>query len=211
VSHASFYGLPLLTAPGRVMTPRPATEQLVAKAAERVADRPARIADVGTGSGAIAVSLALAAPLAEIWATDVSAAAVLLARANARRLGVGDRVHVVRGDLLERVPGELDLIVANLPYLPSDDRARHPELAGEPGDAIFTDGDGLGPYRRLLGAAEEWLDPDGAVVLQLHRRVVVAERDELGAALSALGGERSRERDTALDPRRELLLRPQVA
>jgi release factor glutamine methyltransferase len=211
VSHASFYGLPLLTAPGRVMTPRPATEQLVAEAAERVGSRPARIADVGTGSGAIAVSLALAAPQAEIWATDLSAAAVLLARANARRLGVGERVHVVRGDLLERVPGELDLIVANLPYLPSDDRARHPELADEPDEAVFAAGDGLGPYRRLLGAAEEWLAPGGGVVLQLHRQLVVAERDEIGAALSALGGERPRERDTALDPRRELFLRPQVA
>jgi release factor glutamine methyltransferase len=211
VLHTSFYGLPLLTAPGRVMTPRPATEQLVAAAAERVADRPARIADVGTGSGAIAVSLALAAPPAEIWATDLSAAALLLARANARRLGVGDRVHVVRGDLLERVPRELDLIVANLPYLPSDERVCHPELAGEPEDAVFADGDGLGPYRRLLGAAEEWLAPGGAVVLQLHRRVVVAERDEIGATLSALDGERPRERDPALDPRRELLLRPQIA
>jgi release factor glutamine methyltransferase len=203
--------LPLLTAPGRVMTPRPATEQLVAAAAERVADRPARIADVGTGSGAIAVSLALAAPLAEIWATDLSTAAVVLARANARRLGVGDRVHVVRGDLLERVPGELDLILANLPYLPSGDRARYPELAGEPDEAVFTAGDGLGPYRRLLGSAEERLAPDGAVVLQLQRRVLMAERGEIEGILSALGRERSRERDTALDPRRELFLRPQVA
>jgi release factor glutamine methyltransferase len=211
MAHASFYGLPLLTAPGRVMTPRPATEQLVAAAAERVADRPARIADVGTGSGAIAVSLALAAPLAEIWATDLSTAAVVLARANARRLGVGDRVHVVRGDLLERVPGELDLILANLPYLPSGDRARYPELAGEPDEAVFTAGDGLGPYRRLLGSAEERLAPDGAVVLQLQRRVLMAERGEIEGILSALGRERSRERDTALDPRRELFLRPQVA
>lgn len=186
MSHASFYGLPLLTAPGRVMTPRPATEQLVAAAAVRVAERPARIADVGTGSGAIAVSLALAAPFAEIWATDLSAAAVLLARANAHRLGVGDRVHVVRGDLLERVPGELDLIVANLPYLPSDDRAGHPELADEPEDAVFAAGDGLGPYRRLLDSAPERLSPNGAIVIQLHRRLLVVERDELTALRATL-------------------------
>jgi release factor glutamine methyltransferase len=179
MEHASFYGLPLLTAPGRVMTPRPATERLVAEAAERVADRPARVADVGTGSGAIAVSLALVAPLAEIWATDLSAAAVVLARANAHRLGVDDRVHVVRGDLLERVPGGLDLIVANLPYLPSGDRARYPELAGEPNDAVFARSDGLDPYRRLLDSAAELLTPSGAVAIQLHRRVLVAERDEV--------------------------------
>jgi release factor glutamine methyltransferase len=213
VSQASFYGLPLLSSPGRVMTPRPATERLVAEAAAWIGDRPARVADVGTGSGAIAVGLAVAAPRAEVWATDLSAAAVLLARANARRLGVGDRVHVVRGDLLERVPGELDLIAANLPYLPSADRASYPELAGEPDEAVFAGGDGLGPYRRLLGAAEERLAPDGAVAIQLHRRVLVAERDELPAlraALSALGGERPREREAALDPRRKLVLSPQV-
>jgi release factor glutamine methyltransferase len=213
VSQASFYGLPLLRSPGRVMTPRRASERLVAEAAARIGDRPARIADVGTGSGAIAVGIAVAAPRAEVWATDVSAAAVLLARANALRLGVGGRVHVVRGDLLERVPGELDLIVANLPYLPSADRACYPELAGDPDEAVFAGGDGLDPYRRLLRAAEERLASDGAVVIQLHRRVLAAERDELAAlraALSALGRERPREREAALDPRRELFLSPQV-
>jgi release factor glutamine methyltransferase len=173
----SFCGLSLLTAPGQVMTPRPATEQLVATAAARIGDRPALVADVGTGSGAIAVSLALAAPGAEIWASDVSAAAVLLARANAHRFGVSDRVHATRGDLLEPLPGGLDLIVANLPYLPrGEDR---PQLAGEPEQAVYADGDGLGPYRRLLAAAAEKLRPDGAVVLQLHRRVLVFEREEL--------------------------------
>jgi release factor glutamine methyltransferase len=173
----SFRGLPLLTAPGHVMTPRPATEQLVTTAAARIADRPARVADVGTGSGAIAVSLADAAPQAEIWASDVSAAAVLLARANAHRLGVAERVHAVRGDLLEPLPGGLDLIVANLPYLPRGDA--RPELAGEPEQAVYADGDGLGLYRRLLAGAAGKLRPGGAVVLQLHRRVLVFEREAL--------------------------------
>ncbi len=184
-----FSGLALTTLPGLVMTPRPASEQLVATAAERIRDRPARLADVGTGSGAIAVSLALAAPRAEIWATDVSAAAVLLARANAHRFGVSDRVHVVRGDLLAPVPGELDLIVANLPYLPRHDRDRYPDLGADPEDAVFAAGDGLGLYRRLLCAAEERLSASGAAVIQLHRRVLVAERDELAvlrASLAAL-------------------------
>jgi release factor glutamine methyltransferase len=170
------------------MTPRPATEQLVATAARRIGDVPACVADVGTGSGAIAVSLALAAPRAEIWATDTSAASVLLARANARRFGVDERVHVLRGDLLEAVPGELDLIAANLPYLPGRDRDRHPELAGEPDEAVFAPGDGLGPYRRLLQSAEQKLSPSGAVVIQLHRRVLVAEREELAALHDSLAG-----------------------
>lgn len=175
----SFSSVALTTLPGLVMTPRPASEQLVAAAADYVGDRSARIADVGTGSGAIAVSLALRAPRAEIWATDRSAAAIFVARANAHRLGVADRVHVVKGDLLCLVPGELDLIVANLPYLPLGDRGRYPELSGEPVDAVFAGGDGLDPYRRLIVQAEERLTERGALVVQLHRRPLVARRDEL--------------------------------
>lgn len=168
------------------MTPRRATEKLVAAAAERIGGRPARVADVGTGSGAIAVSLARLAPEAEVWASDVSAAAVLLARANARRLGVGDRVHVAKGDLLEPLPSDLNLIVANLPYLPELDRLGYPDLAGEPDRALYTSGDGLGLYRRLLRSAERRLSAGGAVIFQLHRRVHVAERAELAAFRSTL-------------------------
>jgi release factor glutamine methyltransferase len=186
VGDTTFFGLHLATAPGRVMTPRAASEQLVTLAAERIGRRPARVADVGTGSGAIAVALALAAPNAEVWATDISAASVLLARANAHMFGVGDRVHVARGDLLEPVPGELDLIVANLPYLPRDASERHPELAGEPAAAVFAAGDGLGPYRRLLAAAAAKLRPGGAVAIQLHRRVFTAERDAVSALRATL-------------------------
>jgi release factor glutamine methyltransferase len=90
-------------------------------------------------------------------------------------------VHVRRGDLLEPLPGEFDLIVANLPYLPEGARLRHPELAAEPDEAIFAPGDGLGPYRRLLASAGERLLPGGAVLIQFHRRVLVAEREELAA------------------------------
>src|SRR5262245_24364311 len=183
---AIFCELPLLTAPGRVMTPRQATEGLVTTAVERIRGRTVRVADVGTGSGAIAVSLARLAPAAEVWASDVSTAAVFVARANARRFGVADRVHVVKGDLLEPLPSDLDLIVANLPYLPEADRLRHPELADEPDEALYTWGDGLGLYRRLLRSAEERLCGDGAVVFQLHRRVQVVERVELEAVRSRL-------------------------
>jgi release factor glutamine methyltransferase len=186
VAEAIFCELPLLTAPGRVMTPRRATEQLVAAAAERIDGRAARVADVGTGSGAIAVTLARLAPEAEIWASDVSAAAVFLARANARRFGVADRVHVVKGDLLEPLPSDLDLILANLPYLPEADRFRYHDLATEPDEALFAPGDGLGLYRRLLRSAEEMLHSTGAAMIQLHRRLFVAERAELPALRAAL-------------------------
>jgi release factor glutamine methyltransferase len=186
VDETSFSGLPLVTAPGDVMTPRPASERLVAAAAERIGEAPALVADVGTGSGAIAVALALAAPRAEIWASDVNAAAVLLARANAHRLGVGDQVRVVRGDLLEPLPRDLDLIVANLPYLPRAERKGHRDLLAEPEDAVFAAGDGLGPYRRLLSTAGEKLAPGGAVAIQFHRRVFVAEREALATLRATL-------------------------
>jgi release factor glutamine methyltransferase len=186
VVEATFYELPFLTAPGRVMTPRPATERLARAAAEHIGERRAHVADVGTGSGAIAVSLARLAPRAEIWASDVSAAGVSLARANPRRYRVADRVHVVRGDLLEPLPGELDLIVANLPYLPAADRSRHGDLAAEPDEAVFAPGDGLGLYRRLLRSAEHRLRDGGAVMIQLHRRTFSFERAER-AAVAGLG------------------------
>jgi release factor glutamine methyltransferase len=188
MDNTHFFGLPLLTARGEVMTPRPATERLVAAAAVRIGARPARVADVGTGSGAIAVTLALAAPRAEIWASDISPSAVFLARANAQRFRVDDRVHVVHGDLLDPIPEELDLIVANLPYLPEDDWERYPDLRDEPASAVFADGDGSGPYRRLLAAAGEKLVSGGSAVIQFRRRVFVADRDrlvELAAILCA--------------------------
>jgi release factor glutamine methyltransferase len=175
----AFQGLKLATAPGRVMTPRRTSEALVATAEQLIGDRVARVADVGTGSGAIAAALAVALPRARVSATDSDAAAVALARANVRRLGLAGRVQVYRGDLLEPVPGRFDLIVANLPYLPVAEAARHPDLAVEPADAVFAAGDGLDPYRRLVAAARRRLRPDGSLVIQLRGHVLVASRREL--------------------------------
>ena len=121
-----------------------------------------------------------------MWATDTCAWSVILARLNAIDAGVDERVHVLEGDLLAPVPGELDLVVANLPYLPYADRALYPDLAGEPPTAVFAEGDGLEPYRRLLAQAEPRLRPGGAVIFQLHREVLVAERDELDTTLARL-------------------------
>ena len=177
---ARFHGLELVTAPGHVMTPRPSTEALVDRALELTGDEPARVADVGTGSGAIALALAARAPNAEVWATDTSVDAVWLARLNASRLGVCDRVHILRGDLLEPVVGPLDLVLANLPYLPESE-ADDPEIQGEPPEAVLATGDGLGPYRRLLAQCEARLTPDGVVVIQFRRRTLEARRSELGS------------------------------
>lgn len=194
MSHTTFCGLPLLAAPGRVMTARPASEQLVAAALARIGGRPLRVVDVGTGSGAIAIAIAAGATTAEVWATDTSGAAVALARANVRRHGLSGRVTVRRGDLLDAVPGAVDLVVANLPYLPAAEAGRHSGLAGEPHGAVFADGDGLEPYRRLLARSAERLTENGAVVLQLHRRVLEASR----AGLPALCVELERRSSAAL-------------
>jgi len=175
---APFHGFSLLRSSG-VLTPRPTTEALVDRALEVIGDEPVRVADAGTGSGAIAVVLGLLAPRAEIWASDTSAVAVEVAAANVARFGLDGRVHVVEGDLLEPIPGELDLVVANLPYLPAREAAEHPELRGEPLAALYAPGDGLGPLRRLFAQAAERLNPDGAVVYQYRGEVYEAERSEL--------------------------------
>jgi release factor glutamine methyltransferase len=161
----TFCDVQLETAPGRVFTPRPTTEALVNAALDRIDGVPMRIADVGTGGGAIAVALAINKPEIEVWATDTSEDAVELARANAERNGVADRVHVLRGDLLEPVPAPVDLIVANLPYLPE---SRHDSrYDDEPDDAVYAPGDGLDTYRRLLDACRDGkLKTGGRVLLQ---------------------------------------------
>jgi release factor glutamine methyltransferase len=182
----SFNGLSLAAQPGRVMTPRPATEQLVAAAVDVIGSRWARVVDVGTGTGAIAVAIAEAAPNARVYATDTSPYAVELAQANVRRHGLGERVTVRHGDLLDLVPDPIDVVVANLPYLPVADARRYPDLAEEPASAVFAPGDGLGPYRRLLAACAERLEQGAAVIIQLHRQVLearVAELPEIHASL----------------------------
>jgi release factor glutamine methyltransferase len=176
---ASFHDLVLVTRPGVVMTPRPASERLAATALDVLGERPAIVADVGTGSGALALAIAAAAPRAQLWATDTSPVAVALARENVRRHGLAGRVVVREGDLLDPVPGSVDLVVANLPYLPLGERGLDGDLVAEPEEALFAAGDGLDPYRRLIGACGERLTSEGALVIQFRRRVLHAGRDEL--------------------------------
>ena len=170
---ARFHGLTFLTEPGLVFTPRATSEQLVDAALERIGDAPARVADVGTGSGAIAIAIAVRAPQVEVWASDTCARALVLAERNADRLGA--RVHLVHGDLLDGLPRDLDLIVANLPYLAPET----PGYEDEPPAAVYSSGDGLDHYRRLLAGAADHLTPDGGVVLQFEGNLLDAERSEL--------------------------------
>jgi release factor glutamine methyltransferase len=179
VGEVTFNGLKLLTSPGVVMTPRPASEQVVAAACARIGDGEARVVDVGTGGGAIAIAIARACRNAEVWATDTSLSAVQLARANVRRHGLVGRVLVRRGDLLAPVPGTFDVIVANLPYVSALSASDHPELEAEPFAAVFAGGDGLDAYRRLIDRAVTRLAHGGVLLLQLDRRLVSADRSEL--------------------------------
>jgi release factor glutamine methyltransferase len=167
-----FHGLPFVTDPGRVFVPRATTERLVDAALERVGGGPARVADVGTGSGVIAITLALRAPEIEVWASDTCGRALDVARLNADRLRA--QVHLVKGDLLDGIPRDLDLIVANLPYLPPSDG-----YEDEPEAAVFSSGDGLDHYRRLLAGAGDHLAAGGGVVIQFRGEVLEAERSEL--------------------------------
>lgn len=185
----TFHGLEFLTARGRVFTPRLATEALVDAALARIPNEAVRIADIGTGSGAIAVSIARARPQAEVWATDTNADAVALARTNAERHGVGDRVHVRQGNLLEPVPEPVDYVIANLPYLPLETREapEHAELLEEPEDAVFAPGDGLGPLHDLLDlCAAGKLKMPGHVLVQYHRAVLDADCQHLAELRESL-------------------------
>jgi release factor glutamine methyltransferase len=103
-----------------------------------------------------------------------------VARLNAARLGVGDRVHLLVGDLLDPVAGPLDLVLANLPHLPERE-ADDPDIAGEPPSAVLAPGDGLGPYRRLVEQCESRLADDGVLVIQFRRRILEARLGELTA------------------------------
>jgi release factor glutamine methyltransferase len=164
-----FYGLPFHV-DRNVLIPRPETEHLVEKVLSRANsfEKP-RIVDVGTGSGAIAVALAHKLPAAQLTAIDVSPAALTVARANAKRNHVADRVRFLEGDLLAPVSGELfDFVVSNPPYVAESDRASlSVEVRDyEPSVALFA-GSGLEIYRRLIPAARAVLVSGGFLALEI--------------------------------------------
>jgi release factor glutamine methyltransferase len=167
-----FYGLDLRVTTD-VLIPRPETEHLVEAAIKLARAEPGRprlrIADIGTGSGAIAIALARALPHAEIYATDVSEAALTVAAGNAGRHGVGRRIALRSGRLLTPLHDYVDLIVANLPYVTTEDWSRlEPELREhEPRLALDGGDDGLDLVRDLLLQAPRYLRRGGHVVLEI--------------------------------------------
>jgi release factor glutamine methyltransferase len=168
----------------RALVPRPETEELVeiliADCGLRNADL--KIVDVGTGSGVIVISLALAFPDAEIVAIDVSEEAIALAKENSARFGLGERIQFVKGDLLTGVASKFDAIVANLPYVGRQDRnALSPEVLRDPEIALFGGEKGDELVRALIGQAPESLLPNGLLALEIG----IGQADALRAALEA--------------------------
>ncbi|GAB4470730.1 MAG: peptide chain release factor N(5)-glutamine methyltransferase [Anaerolineae bacterium] len=164
-----FAGLAFHVEPG-VLVPRPETEEVVNIVVRWAANRaagPLRVIDVGTGSGIIAVTLALRLPQAQITASDISADALRVAGHNARRHGVIDRITFVQGDLLTPFPGPFEVIAANLPYIASDELALLDVGRWEPEVALDGGADGLEIVRRLLEQAPSRLVPGGLLVLEI--------------------------------------------
>ncbi|OQY24979.1 MAG: protein-(glutamine-N5) methyltransferase, release factor-specific [Anaerolineaceae bacterium 4572_32.1] len=168
-----FFGLDFLV-DKEVLIPRPETELLVEKARAWIQTRASETgglaaADIGTGSGAIAISLALECPRLTIYATDISPGALQIAARNADRHGVAGRVQMLHGNLLEPLPKAVHLIVANLPYVSEAEMAQlPPHIANfEPRLALEGGPDGLALIERLLAQASAHLRPQGLILLEI--------------------------------------------
>jgi release factor glutamine methyltransferase len=152
----------------RALVPRPETEQLVELLKSQITDPKSQILDVGTGSGVIALTLTAQFPNAEVKAVDISDEALALARENAARLGLQERVRFAKGNLLAEVDGAFDLIVANLPYVANGDRSTlSREVLHDPAVAVFGGDRGDELVRELISAAGDRLRPGGMLALEI--------------------------------------------
>jgi release factor glutamine methyltransferase len=175
LGHWPFRGLDLFV-DRRVLIPRPETEQVagVAIALARTMRRPLTVVDLGTGSGAVALSLAAELPIVgvEVWATDVDPAALDVARANLAGLGRrAANVRLAAGDWFDALPDELrgrvDLIVANPPYVATSDPLTPEVRDWEPPGALFAGDTGLDAIEIVVAGAARWLAPGGALVVEI--------------------------------------------
>ena len=173
-AHQEFYGLDFLVTRD-VLIPRPETEFLVERVITLARDLPTPlIADIGTGSGCIAVALSFHLPDARIVATDISAAALEVARFNTRRHGGQARVELLEGDLYHplrrlKLDGRIDIVASNPPYVAegTSELLQREVRDWEPHTALFGGADGLDFYRRLIAESPHYLKPGGYVVLEI--------------------------------------------
>jgi release factor glutamine methyltransferase len=196
-----FYGL-RFTVDRRVLIPRAETETLVDAAREFIAGRAVTVADVGTGSGAIAVAIAAHEPTVNVIGTDVSIEALAVARENTLLNGVADRVELREGDLLAPISEPVDLVIANLPYL-RDDTLEHlvgerTSLAFEPRLAVTAGKDGLALIRRAAAELSRVLAPHGAALFEIDPLLAAAVARLLQ---TSIGGESRVINDLAGDAR----------
>ena len=175
LGHWEFFGMDFEVTPN-VLIPRPETELLVERAIAWLKESPLRrnVADVGTGSGVIAISIAVHVPEVHVLATDISYPALDVARRNAGKFDVLHKVDFVQCDLLPERHTPLlrelrfDLICANLPYIPTETLHNLPVFGREPTLALDGGDDGLELIRRLLRMAPDWLAPDGLILLEIE-------------------------------------------
>jgi release factor glutamine methyltransferase len=169
LGHWEFYGLVFFITPDTLI-PRPETELLVEQAISwsRTKTKLLRVADIGTGSGCIAISLALDASNVHVTGCDISLSALQVAKANANRHRVSGKVNFVQCDLLPPFKVHFDLICANLPYIPTETLHSLKVYQREPALALDGGEDGLGKIRRLLNEAETMLAPGGLLLLEIE-------------------------------------------
>ncbi|MGC1322530.1 MAG: peptide chain release factor N(5)-glutamine methyltransferase [Candidatus Udaeobacter sp.] len=167
----------------RALVPRPETEQLVELLISHVKPETAssRMVDVGTGSGVIALTLAAEFPKAEIVGVDISEDALMLARGNAERLSLVDRVRFLQSNFLESVQPDFDVIVANLPYVSTEDRPNlSREVLHDPEVALFAGARGDELMKQLIAQAPSWLRPGGMLAMEIG----IGQSETLVAALA---------------------------
>ncbi len=182
LNYREFYGVNLLVNPD-VLIPRPETETMVEHALFMalmgMESRELVIADIGTGTGAIAINLAIHLPAARIYATDAYDATLDVAAYNIRMHNVTDRVTLLKGDLLEPLPEPVDVIAANLPYLPTDRiPTLQPEVQWEPIAALDGGPGGIDLIGKLLkqAAAGDRIKPHGVILLELDPEQIAETR-----------------------------------
>lgn len=170
--HKEFMGLDFAITPA-VLVPNPDTEVLVqeAIAIARAAERPVRVADVGTGSGCIAIAVAHYAPNATVVASDVASDALEVAARNVASHNLGQRVQLVCGDLMAPFTGSFDLVCANLPYVAMGSRLPA-EVLAQPSGALYAEGDGSALVSRLLAEAPARLNPGGRVLAEVDMSMI---------------------------------------